>query len=369
MNNIDTKVSIIVPVYNGEPTIARCIESILLQTLQEIELIVVDDGSTDKTPEICATYHDSRFIYHRKPNGGVSSARNVGISLAHGEYIGFVDADDYISLDFCQKMYEASSSTISDICMCDYHILYDNGERTTYTDSLQGYFFDKSQIHSDVLSSFLGHIDSDGNIAKNDWAIIRRLFRRRFLHEQNLLFDESLSNSEDCLFAYLATHKANGMVYLKNEFLYFNIRNSQSLTRRYLKDYWIQRCRIIDELETVINQRQPAWSTTSFPLFVMRCVRPSFTNIAYGFHSESVFSSVKQFYDIVHDSRVRKACCAMDNNGLNDEWRKLFSWCKHKRYFTLYFYYMDVYQKNKICHFIRRVQKGLERRLKPHQGY
>ena len=357
------KVSIIVPAYNAEATIARCIDSILSQTLSELELIVIDDGSTDRTGEICAAYQDERLAYHRKENGGVSTARNMGIRLAQGEYIGFVDSDDYIVPDMCEKMYDACAAANADIGVCDYEIVFSDTKKEPYTDLLRGGFFDKQQIQDEVLSRFLGHIDGKGSIAKLDWAIIRRFFKRDFLNQNGLLFDETLSNSEDCLFAYLATHLAEHMVYLKDERLYINIRNAQSLTRRYLVNYWDQRCRIMDELENVISQTQPVWETESFPLFVMRCIRPSFTNIAYGFDQNSVFHSLMEFRTIVTDPRVRKMCQVLDSAGLNDEWTKLFVWCKHKRYITLYLYYMDVQQHNKLCHNIRKAQKKLERVL------
>jgi glycosyltransferase EpsH len=328
-----------------------------------LELIIIDDGSTDRTAEICTAYSDERIHYHRKENGGVSSARNMGITMAKGEYIGFVDADDFISPDMCEKMYRACVESNADVGICDYKIVFDGLREESYTDLLRGGAFDKAQIKEEVLSRFLGHVDPAGNIAKYDWAIIRRFFRRDFLAKHALLFDKSLSNSEDCLFAYLATNLADNMVYLKGEELYINMRNASSLTRRYLPDYWQQRCRIIDELETVIGVDQCAWDTESFPLFVMRCVRPSFTNIAYGFGKVGIFHSLREFREIVHDPRVRKMCEAIRPDNFNEEWRKLFNWCKNKRWITLFLYYMDVQQHNKLCHEIRRVQKVLERRF------
>ena len=366
MNNKEIRISLIVPVYNGEKTIARCIDSILVQSLDNLELIVIDDGSTDRTGDICRSYDDARLVYRRKENGGVSTARNLGISMARGHYVGFVDADDYITPDMCEKMYQAGVEANADICVCDYEIVFSETKKETYTDLLRGGLFDKQQIQQEVLSKFLGHIDANGNIAKFDWAIIRRIFRKDFLTQNSLLFDETLSNSEDCLFAYLATNWADSMVYLKDQRLYINIRNAQSMTRRYLEDYWQQRCRIIDELKEIIDRNTPAWETESFPLFVMRCVRPSFINIAYGFSKVSPIHSLKEFRMIVHDSRVRKMCNALNPEVFNDDWRKLFNWCKNKRWMTLYLYYMDVQHDSKICHHIRRIQKAMERRLMKH---
>ena len=98
------KVSIIVPIYNVEKYLSKCIESILSQTYKNIEIILVDDGSPDNSPQICDEYakKDDRIIVIHKANGGVSSARNAGIDIATGKYIGFVDPDDYIE----NNMYE-----------------------------------------------------------------------------------------------------------------------------------------------------------------------------------------------------------------------------------------------------------------------
>lgn len=98
------KISIIVPVYNMEKYLCRCVDSILAQTYQNIQVILVDDGSTDQSAEICDSYgaKDPRVTVIHKENGGLSSARNAGIEAAHGEYIGFVDSDDYIA----PEMYE-----------------------------------------------------------------------------------------------------------------------------------------------------------------------------------------------------------------------------------------------------------------------
>lgn len=358
------KISVIVPVFNGEATIARCIDSILGQTLEDLELIVVDDGSTDATEQICRSYKDPRLIFCHKENGGVSSARNLGLSMAGGKYVGFVDADDGIVPEMYEKMYAACEEFNADICVCDYKIVFDNGREANYTDLLRGGYFSETEIQNEALPVFLGNIDASGSIGNTDWGVMRRIYRRSFVIAHQICFDETLSNSEDCLFCYMATYFAKGLVYLKNEQLYINYRNSKSLTRRYLPDFWKQRCQVIDTLAAMSNADHPAWETTAFPLFLMRCVRPSFTNIAYGFGKVSVFRSLMEFREIVNDPRVQRMCAAIDPQGFNDEYTKLFNWCKKKDYITLFLYYMDVQHGNKLCHGIRRIQKGINRRIK-----
>ena len=100
------KISVIVPVYKVEKYLKRCVESIVQQTYQNIEIILVDDGSPDRCPEMCDEYarRDARIKVIHKSNGGLSDARNVGLRIATGEFILYVDSDDYIELDACERL-------------------------------------------------------------------------------------------------------------------------------------------------------------------------------------------------------------------------------------------------------------------------
>lgn len=119
--SIKPTISIIVPFFNLEFYIKKCIDSILQQTFQNFELIIINDGSTDKSGEICDEYanKDSRIRIFYKENGGVSSARNLGIKEARGEFIGFVDGDDWIYEDMFQNLYELCTDKNSDIAICN----------------------------------------------------------------------------------------------------------------------------------------------------------------------------------------------------------------------------------------------------------
>lgn len=121
------EVSVIVPVYNGEHDLARCLDSLVNQTLESMEIIVVDDGSTDGTPDVIRRYtdrHPDRIRAFRKENGGQGSARNLGMAEAIGEYVGFVDADDYVSTDMFECMLSAARQSDADMVTCDYTYTY-----------------------------------------------------------------------------------------------------------------------------------------------------------------------------------------------------------------------------------------------------
>lgn len=121
------KISIIVPVYKVEKYLQKCVDSILNQTFKEFELILVNDGSTDRCIDICNKYsrEDNRIKVIHKENGGLSSARNAGIEVAKGKYIAFVDSDDYINRNMYKILYENAIKTDADISMCNFKYVYE----------------------------------------------------------------------------------------------------------------------------------------------------------------------------------------------------------------------------------------------------
>ena len=125
------KVSVIVPVYNVEEYLERCLDSLVNQTLKDIEIIIVNDGSTDGSKEKIQEYINKykNIVYLEKENGGLSSARNYGIPYAKGEYIGFVDSDDYVELTMYEKMYNKAIEEKSDMVECDFIWEYPNKKR------------------------------------------------------------------------------------------------------------------------------------------------------------------------------------------------------------------------------------------------
>lgn len=126
------KVSVIVPVYNVEKYISKCLDTLVNQTLDDIEIIIVNDGSKDKSKEIIKKYETKyleKIKYYEKENGGLSDARNYGMKYANGEYIAFLDSDDYVELDMYEKMYEIAKKENSDMVECNFIWEYPNKTR------------------------------------------------------------------------------------------------------------------------------------------------------------------------------------------------------------------------------------------------
>ena len=125
---MDSLISVIVPIYNVEKYLQKCVDSIINQTYKNLEIILVDDGSPDNCPKMCDDYaeKDSRIKVVHKENGGLSDARNVGMEVATGEYVSFIDSDDYISLDFYETLLETIVDNDSDVVECGVVKFYEN---------------------------------------------------------------------------------------------------------------------------------------------------------------------------------------------------------------------------------------------------
>lgn len=124
------KVTIIIPIYNVEAYLERCIQSIRKQTYSNIEVLLIDDGSTDESKSICMKYvtQDQRFTYFYKDNGGLSDARNYGLDRASGEYLVFVDSDDFIEPTYIEDLYDLMVATHSDVTMCGFDVVNEHNQ-------------------------------------------------------------------------------------------------------------------------------------------------------------------------------------------------------------------------------------------------
>ncbi len=116
------KVSVIVPIYNSEKYLKKCIDSLVNQTLSDMEFILINDGSTDSSDEIISKYKDDRIKYFKRKNHGIGATRNFGIDHASGEFIGFLDSDDYVESDMFEKMYNECVNKNLDVVVCDHYI-------------------------------------------------------------------------------------------------------------------------------------------------------------------------------------------------------------------------------------------------------
>ena len=240
------KVSVIVPIYNAEKYLVQCLDSVMKQTLKEIEIILINDGSTDGSAEICQKYlTDDRVTYFLKENEGLAAARQDGMERAHGEYIGFVDSDDWIELDMYEKMYAAAKSCDADVVYCNC-IQNENGHR--FSPELRIGSFNREQILKDVLPRSLAFITDKGDKRSIRWSNCLRIYKRRLLEDNHISFGREFRRSQDSQLTYEAMMVAQNFYYLGDDYLYHNRVVSDSLSRGYTKNMWSLYVPLIERL-------------------------------------------------------------------------------------------------------------------------
>lgn len=219
-------VSIIVPVYKAEKWLHRCVDSILAQTMEDFELLLIDDGSPDRSGEICDEYavKDSRVRVFHKENGGVSSARALGVREANGEYSIHVDSDDYIAVNMLEKMVEKVQELDCDVLMCDYY--EKRGDVIIYNKQQP-----KSLNPKEILKEMLV-CDIHGSL----W---NKLVKHRLYEEFDLKFYENINAREDLLIWVQLFSKINKVGYLDKAYYYYTVGdNENSLTIKYTTKHY-----------------------------------------------------------------------------------------------------------------------------------
>ena len=231
---MDIKVSIIVPIYNKEKYLKDCLDTIISQTLKEIEIILVDDGSTDTSKQICDEYlSDSRVSYIYQENEGLASARQTGMDVAKGEYIGFIDADDWIDNTMYEVMYSVAKKHDLDVVYIN-RMDGENGHRVT-PETTPG-LYDRDHIKSDILPKTLAFIGDNGQKRSISPSNCRRIYRKKLLDDNHIRFDRRFRRSQDMMLTYEAMLHAQSFYYLGNEYLYHTRVVGDSLSRGYTRN-------------------------------------------------------------------------------------------------------------------------------------
>lgn len=193
-------ISVIVPVHNAESYLERCFNSILSQTISNIELILVDDGSDDCSPRICDRYADTdkRVKVVHKTNEGVSKARNTGLEIARGEYVAFVDADDYIAPDMYEELVRRAQKVDADeVCSGCVNVFKDRESIALH--AFKNTVLYPDQIYENLIIPLLtpGESDKKAKLLQNVW---NKLYKKKIIDKYNIRFDATFDYAEDWLF-------------------------------------------------------------------------------------------------------------------------------------------------------------------------
>ena len=245
MNEQMPLVSIIVPAYNVEHYIKKCMQSLLKQTYQNIEIILVDDGSTDKTLEICSKYSekDARVrVYHQK-NSGQAVARNFAFSVAQGEYIIYVDSDDYVSIKYVEKLLDQALKYQADIVECYAQKFWNGGKKGRFK-------IEHQEIKVYSASKALEEFCYQRKFNAAPWA---KIIRKELLND---LPFPSNTGYEDMAIMYRLIGKAKRIVLLP-EVLYFYRQHDGSTMHTDFSDKKVDRIRIAEKFKYYIEENYP----------------------------------------------------------------------------------------------------------------
>lgn len=215
------KVSIIVPVYNVELYIEDCLNSLLNQTYSNYEIILINDGSTDNSIEICSKYSDKKIKIFNQNNKGVSIARNVGISLATGQYIMFVDADDMVFENYIENLITSIEETNTDMVVCGY-----TKEKTELVNKKNSQEIKGEIINANtMLENMMANNLQEGYL----W---NKIFKKSIINDNSLEFKEGVNVWEDLYFVIEYLSKSNKIFAINEKLYYYRTREGSAVNRK-----------------------------------------------------------------------------------------------------------------------------------------
>ncbi len=316
-------ISVIVPVYNAEKYLRRCIDSILAQTYSDFELLLIDDGSKDSSGEICDEYaqKDTRVRVFHKENGGVSSARNLGLDNARGEWVTFVDSDDYVHHEFLSSL---SVKHGVDLIVGSFQIV---GSDEEWDGILDEALYDKASLRDNIVKL---------SLLTNFLVPWGKLFRRDIIGKNNITFDENIHSGEDTLFVYNYL-KYIGSLYLCDKPYYFYERGNQGLSQsihNLAHNFYA-----MDTFSSVLKNLEDAFDCCLYDVYVPCIKTYCVKSIQYIYHSKG---SLKTKYELVKmmSLNVHLKHIFLDKTELYRKKIKLFHFIMRNRFFLMAYVYI-----------------------------
>lgn len=332
------KVSVVIPVYNAEKFLVRCLDSIIRQNFKDIEIILVNDGSNDNSLRICNEYSkkDKRIIVIDKINEGPSIARNKGVLNAKGEYIMFVDSDDWIESNMIANMHKKITEEKSDICISNYYRNYSDKEIECNL-NFDEININKNEIKEKLIFQLIGR-ESFGSIDQilgfgAPWG---KLFSINILMKYKILFNEELLIGEDLLFNIEALSKANTVTIDKNNYYHY-WDNELSIMRRYKKNYWEIYRKLIKSIEKFIEKNNFTNDIGErFNIMKIEAVIRSIRNECSDKNEKNLFAKVKYINSICSDKIVKSTIENINYNEISFKRKLILELIKNKFSLILY---------------------------------
>lgn len=332
-------ISVVVPVYNAEKYLDKCIQSIINQKYSNLEIILVDDGSKDNSLELCKKYaeSDKRIKVIHKENEGVSTARNSGIEVASGDFIAFIDSDDYIDENMYFNMMQKASEYDCDVVMCDCYKV-NSDKKEVFTHDIRSGFYNKEQLYSEYFDKLL-MIDSI-NYPPTITNVVM-LIKTDIIEANKLKYKEVIKFSEDLLFGSQVMYYANSFYYLKGECYYNYINNPTSATNTYYEKKWDNFISLYKEIKAFFEERKDFDFSKQIYYCILFFIYNSVGNI-YASNKKLSYKK-KDILKILNNKEVREMFDHIDIKILNiSKKQQLITYCyKYKIFIPALILYMS----------------------------
>jgi len=341
-------VSIIVPVYNAAPYLKQCVDSLTGQTLKEIEIILINDGSTDDSLSVCVELAatDDRIRLIDKPNGGVSEARNDGLRTATGSYVGFVDPDDWVDEDMYERMRGTLSAAHADICMCNY--VKETKEGTVPVLMKPKGIIEKESVLEEIVANVIAKPSFRSGETDIMGSVCRLLISRELLEKNNIWFDKDVAYMEDLLVC-VETFLKSARIAI-DEGAYYHYRVHESSTVMAYKPHFYQRQKQAFEKLQQLVAREGKTAALA-PRMANRYIIIALLALANEAHKGNplpIREKIRNIGTILADEELAATLGRIDLEALESRKKLELNLMKRKASLALYLYY-SVFNKIKAA--------------------
>ncbi|WP_139906065.1 glycosyltransferase [Clostridium thermarum] len=326
--------TVIIPVHNAEKYLCQCIESVLVQTLSNIEVVAVDDGSTDDSGKILYMYalKDTRLKVIHMENLGVAEARNEGMKHIRGEYVTFVDSDDWIDTDMYEEMLKIAKKQDIDIVMCGYIREFENHSKIKNMGLEDGLIMYKEEISKYFMRQMVGPIKGEPYITENldmHSVVWNKIYKTEIVKNIEFCSLKEIGSCEDLLFNLTTFSKANSIAYINKSFYHYRKVLISSVSNAYRPNLLEKRMNLIEKIRKVIdtNISQETYYEALNNRICLGIMGMGLNIVSSG-NRMGIFTKLRQVNELLSNEDIVKAFQQFDTTSLDIHWKLFYYFAK-----------------------------------------
>ena len=352
------KISIIVPVYNVEKYLDQCLKSMVHQTFSDIEIIIVDDGSPDNSSAIYQKYaeEDQRVQYIKKENGGVSRARNTGLEKATGDYVLFIDSDDWMTEDACEILYSEAIRTDADFVIADTYMTFEDGKTDYIHVFKESYTTDDRTVIKEYQKTIIAYPYNP--MPYGDRCMMptglggpwNKLVKRKLIIDNHIQFDPYVNGMfDDCLYSLHVLEYASKITYIAKPVYYYRMV-STSLLHKYRKNMLETNAHIFERIRDFIQLNGDAdYFKSAYDFYVCRRLMESLGSYFFADSNQmNLMQRINNLSKISEEEPYSSALKDVDADKLKKSWKMICKYLAQRKYYSAWFVYKLKDLKNMI---------------------